>query len=108
MRKLIHQQALENLISQELLYQEAEKEGLTATKEEVKKAILTYEAFQENGKFSKEKYISVLRSAGMTPQMFEEIIRRDLTTKHMVSILKASFYTVNQDNRKSLYFSCKC
>ncbi len=99
MRKLIYQQALENLISQELLYQEAEKEGVTATKEEVKKAILTYEAFQENGKFSKEKYISILRSAGMTPQMFEEIIRRDLTTKHMVSILKASFYLTDDELR---------
>ncbi len=97
MRKLIYQQALENLIAQELLYQEAEKEGIVATKEEVKKAILSYEAFQENGKFSKEKYLSVLRSAGMNPEMFEEMLRKDLTTKHMITMLKASFYITEDE-----------
>ncbi len=97
MRKIIYQQALENLIAKELLYQQAEKEGIVATKEEVKRAILSYDAFLENGKFSKEKYLSVLRAAGLSPAMFEEMIRKDLTTKHIITLLKSSFYITEDE-----------
>ncbi len=97
MRKMIYSQALENLIAKELLYQEAEKEGIVATKEEVKRAILTYEAFYENGKFSKEKYLAALRSAGLTPAVFENIIKKDITTKHIVTLLKSSFYVTDEE-----------
>ena len=97
MKKIIYSQALENLIAKELLYQEAKKEGIVATREEVKKAILSFDAFYENGKFSKEKYLSALRSAGLNPSIFEEMIRKDLTTKHIITLLKSSFYITDDE-----------
>ncbi|NPA52448.1 MAG: hypothetical protein GXO22_06105 [Aquificae bacterium] len=97
MRKMLYSQALENLIAKELLYQEAEKEGIVATQEEIKMAILSYEAFYENGKFSKEKYLSILKSAGLNPAMFEQMIKKDLTTKHIITLLKSSFYITDEE-----------
>ena len=92
LRKTIYRQALENLINQELLYQEAEKEGIVATDEEVRKAILDTPAFQEKGKFSKEKYYAILRNMSLSPEFFEELLRKDISIKHLLTILKADFY----------------
>ncbi len=92
LRKTIYRQALENLINQELLFQEAEKEGIVATDEEVKRAILDTPAFQENGKFSKEKYYAILRNMSLSPEFFEGLLRKDISIKHLLTILKADFY----------------
>ncbi len=92
LRKTIYRQALENLINQELLYQEAEKEGIIATDEEVKRAILDTPAFQENGKFSKEKYYAILRNMSISPEFFEGLLRKDISIKHLLTILRADFY----------------
>ncbi|WP_457641847.1 SurA N-terminal domain-containing protein [Persephonella sp.] len=92
LKKEIYDQALEAVIDRELLFQEAEKEGLAATKEEVKKAILDAEIFKEDGKFSKERYIAILSSMDLSPQLFEEILKKDLSAKHLFTILDVSFY----------------
>jgi peptidyl-prolyl cis-trans isomerase D len=92
LRKTIYRQALENLINQELLFQQAEKEGIVATDEEVKRAILDTPAFKENGKFSKEKYYAILRNMNLSPEFFEGLLRKDISIKHLLTILKADFY----------------
>jgi len=92
LRKAIHRQALQNIISEELLYQEAEKEGVVATKEEVKEALLNIPSFQENGRFSKEKYLAIVNSLGVSPQFFEEILRRELTKEHIFSLIRGATY----------------
>ncbi|WP_456401312.1 peptidylprolyl isomerase [Persephonella sp.] len=92
LKREIYDQALEAVIDRELLYQQAEKEGIAATNEEVKKAILDIEAFQENGKFSKDKYIALLSSMNLSPQLFEEIVRKDLSAQHIFSLIDVSFY----------------
>ncbi len=92
LKKEIYDQALESVIDRELLFQEAEKEGIAATKEEVKKAILDIEAFKEDGKFSKDRYIALLSGMNISPQLFEEIIRKDISAQHIFSFLELSFY----------------
>ncbi len=97
LRKMIHRQALDNIINEELVYQEAEKEGLTATKEEVKEAILNIPAFQENGVFSKEKYLAIINSMGISPQFFEEILRRQLSQEHIFSLIEGATYLTKEE-----------
>ncbi len=96
-RKMVYSQALDNLINQELLYQEAQKEGLEATEEEIKKAILEIPAFQENGKFSKDRYFAVLSSIGISPEFFEKLMKKDITVKHLMTILKSNLYLTKDE-----------
>ncbi len=97
LRKAIRQQALNNIINEELVYQEAEKEGLVATKEEVKEAILNIPAFQENGVFSKDKYLAVINSMGISPQFFEEILRKQLSQEHIFSLINGAAYITKEE-----------
>ncbi|WP_456382209.1 peptidylprolyl isomerase [Persephonella sp.] len=97
LKKKIYRDAVRNVIQQELLYQEAEKEGLVATKEEVKHYILDIEAFKENGQFSKEKYLAFLSNIGLTPSFFEEILRKELSIRHLLTIQRAGFYLSQEE-----------
>ena len=97
LRKAIRNQALNNIINEELIYQEAEKEGIVATKEEVKVAILNIPAFQENGVFSKERYLAIVNSMGISPQFFEEILRKQLTRDHVFALIDGSTYLTKEE-----------
>ncbi len=97
LRKAIRNQALNNIINEELIYQEAEKEGIVATKEEVKEAILNIPAFQENGVFSKERYLAIVNSMGISPQFFEEILRKQLTRDHVFALIDGSTYLTKEE-----------
>ncbi len=95
--------AVQQAINDELLYQEAEKEGIIATDEEVKKYILDMEIFKKDGKFSKEKYIQFLQNFGISAQAFESIIKKKLSIIHLYSILYLGGYITN-DEIKALFF----
>ncbi|NPA13533.1 MAG: hypothetical protein GXO45_06070 [Aquificae bacterium] len=95
-RKEIYQQALRNLITQELLFQLAQKEGLEATKEEVKLYLLDIPIFQKDGKFLKELYLAYLSEMGISPSLFEEILRKELSVRHIINLHKTGFY-LSQD-----------
>ena len=97
LRKAIRAQALNNIINEELVYQEAEKEGIVATKEEVKQAILNIPVFQENGVFSKDRYLAIVNSMGISPQFFEEILRRQLTRDHVFALIDGATYLTKEE-----------
>lgn len=92
MKKEIIKQVIENLIETELLYQEAEKEGIVATAEQVKREILNIPAFQVNGKFDREIYIQTINSLGLSPEAFEEILKKELSANHVRAIILSSIY----------------
>ncbi|WP_457621951.1 peptidylprolyl isomerase [Persephonella sp.] len=97
LKKEIYDQALEAVIDRELLFQEAEKEGVIATDEEVKKAILDIDVFKDGDKFSKDRYIALLTGMNISPQLFEEIVRKDLSAQHLFTFLNASFYITEEE-----------
>lgn len=89
--------AVQQAINDELLYQEAEKESITATDEEVKRYILDMELFKKDGKFSKEKYVQFLKSFSISPQVFEDIIKKKLSIIHLYSILYLGGYITDEE-----------
>ncbi len=96
--------AVQQAINDELLYQEAEKEGITATDEEVKKYILDMDLFKKNNeKFSREKYIQFLQNFGISAQTFENIIKKKLSIVHLYSILYLGGY-ITDDEIQALSF----
>ncbi len=89
--------AVQQAINDELLYQEAEKEGITATDEEVKRYILDMDLFKKDGKFSKEKYVQFLQNFGISAQTFESIIKKKLSIIHLYSILYLGGYITEEE-----------
>jgi peptidyl-prolyl cis-trans isomerase D len=77
------QQAIDQLISQALMMQEAEKSGFDISKDELVASIATISAFQENGKFSRERYIQVLNYERISPEQFEASQRRQLLVEKL-------------------------
>src|SRR5437588_11648199 len=78
----IEQQILQQMIDERAALAEAGRLGITASDEEVRRRILTYPAFQDNGAFiGEQRYMQLLRMQRppMTPADFEESIRRQLT-----------------------------
>ncbi len=74
-------QALQQLIEEELLVQQAEAMDLDVTEKELVDTIAKYEAFQINGQFNRDRYLQVLNYQRMTPEQFETAQRRQLLTQ---------------------------
>lgn len=81
---------LENLVNQRLLASQAHSIGLTVSEEHLAQAIAAIEAFQSNGKFDKQSYVTALDRQNMTPLMFEARMRQDLDMRQLVNA-----YTLN-------------
>lgn len=74
----LRKQALDSLIDQTLLQQEAERLKLEVGKQEIIDAIAKISAFQVNGAFSRDQYLQVLRAQRLTPDEFESMQEREL------------------------------
>jgi peptidyl-prolyl cis-trans isomerase D len=75
----IGQQAINQLVDDEIIYQAALGAGLQVSPEEVAQAITRDPSFQENGRFiGAERYNNLFRGARMNVEDFEEQLRRRL------------------------------
>lgn len=67
----VKKQALDRVIGEKLVLQEAEKLGLKVTDEELSDAIGKIDVFKENAQFSPSRYEQVLKRVSLTPESFE-------------------------------------
>lgn len=74
-------QALQQLIEESLLIQQALQLNLEVTKEELIDSIAQYDAFHVAGEFNRDRYIEVLNYQRMNPDQFEMSQRRQLLTQ---------------------------
>jgi peptidyl-prolyl cis-trans isomerase D len=86
----IKQQALQDLIDQELLAQNADAAGFRVADESIKQTILGIDAFKENGQFSNQLYASTLQAQGETPASFERRLHRAILTQQLHSGVSTS------------------
>jgi len=88
-RQFLRQQALENLISSELMAQGAERAGIIVPDQEIRDVIINeIPAFQEEGKFQRDRYQAVLAANNMTKSEFEARIRKDRSTSRIRKLLE--------------------
>lgn len=76
--QMLRAQVLEQMIDQEVLIQEGIKRRLTVSDRQLAQVIRGVDAFYEDGRFSQQLYVDLLRRQGMTPATFEQQLRRDL------------------------------
>ena len=73
LRKSIYQQVFQNMVVDELFYQEAQKAGLVVTDFEVAAEIQSTPGFMDQGKFNPRAYVQTISSEfGMSPSEYEE------------------------------------
>ncbi len=84
----ITQQVINELVQDALIVQQARREGVTVSDEELRARIQQVRAFQEDGRFSRERYLAVLRQVRIDPADFEADQRRDLVRRKMEGLVK--------------------
>ncbi|HXH28090.1 MAG TPA: peptidylprolyl isomerase, partial [Candidatus Polarisedimenticolia bacterium] len=90
-RSLFHvgRQAIDRLIDDELMYQEAVREGLTVSEREVADAITRDPGLQENGKFiGLERYRALFRGGRVSLAEYEDGVRRSLMVDKLRSLIE--------------------
>jgi peptidyl-prolyl cis-trans isomerase D len=74
----LRRQALDLVIDQTLLTQEAARRNITVSRQELIDSIAQIPSFQDNGVFNRERYLQVLSYQRLKPELFEEMQRRQL------------------------------
>jgi len=90
------QKALDGLINQTLLLEEARRQNVQVGKQELIDAIAKIPAFQQDGAFSKERYLQILGAQRLTADEFEEMQRRDLLVGKVREAMQSGL-TVSDD-----------
>ena len=86
----IRHQVLDGLITARLLLQEAERHGLTVSRDELAAAVMENPLFAEEGIFSRERYRGLLEANGLTPERYEQSVREDLLRQKLATLIQAS------------------
>ncbi|OTG88372.1 peptidylprolyl isomerase [Acinetobacter sp. ANC 4558] len=98
----IQEQALESIVKQALLQDQAKKLGISLSNKQIELMIQQQPSFQENGKFSPELFEQYLKSQGFpNSESFIAGIRQDHALKMLTSTL-TSFPLVSQQDVKQI------
>lgn len=98
------QQALDDLILEALVVQRATAEGLSVSDNELRAQIEAIRAFQRDGKFSRERYLRVLRDNRQEPASFEDDLKRELTRKKVEEAIRAGIRVSEAELRQAYEF----
>ncbi|MFC3394798.1 peptidylprolyl isomerase [Brenneria rubrifaciens] len=93
----LRKQALSQLIDEALLDQYADKLGLSISDDQIKRAIFAVSAFQTNNRFDNEKYLDQVRRLGLTPDMYAQLLRKQLTSQQLIRGFGDTSFTLPQE-----------
>jgi peptidyl-prolyl cis-trans isomerase D len=81
---------LDGIVLNRALANEANKSGIVITTDRLREIIASVPGFQEDGKFSYDKYKAYVASQGMTEPMFEQRVRDDLRKQSLIQAVVES------------------
>jgi peptidyl-prolyl cis-trans isomerase D len=93
-------QVLDGLVNQKLLKAKGQALNLTATDAQMQKIISEIPQFQEDGKFSPKRYEEMLRGQGMSPLMFEQRLRQDISQQPIQDALSGSHFVATAQTQR--------
>ncbi len=91
------EKTLDSLIDQVLLQDEAERQQIEISGKELVDAIANIPAFQENGVFSKDRYLQVLAYQRLSSEQFEAMQRSELITTKVREQLQAGVTVTDEE-----------
>ena len=84
----LNQQVINDLVADAVIVQSAEREGVRVTDEELRQQIQGMREFQEDGRFSRDRYLRILRQARLDAGDFETEMRRQLVRRKMEALVR--------------------
>ncbi|RDE24245.1 peptidylprolyl isomerase [Motiliproteus coralliicola] len=75
---LLRAGVIERLIEQSLLLQSADRKGLAVGKQQLDQIIVNTPDFQVDGRFDQDQFRAILRNAGLTPMMYQDLLRKEI------------------------------
>ncbi len=100
----IAQQVLDALIQDALIVQQAEREGLRVTHEEVSAHLWKVPEFQEDGRFSQQRYQEVLKRNRIDPNEFYASQSRVIQRRKMEALIKDGIHVTDDELRQAYAF----
>ena len=97
--------AFNSVIQKYLLLNYADSLGIIATNKDVAKKLVQIKAFQKNGKFDKNTYLSVLKQNRQTTAMFEKQLKDDIVIAKIQKIFASDLLPSEIKNLSKLLFS---
>lgn len=100
--KMLRKSAVESLIGEVVLKQAAREGGVYFSDKAIDKLIVESPEFQVNGRFDRDQYDLILRSAGFTRATHRELLRSNLSSQQAQSAWQlTSFATTTEEQRSS-------
>ncbi len=96
----LNKRTIQALVDQKLLVDEAQKQGLTVTDQELSDAVTGNKSFQDDsGRFDRSRYAQVLQANGMTPALYEHQLRDEMLADKFRNMVKDSVYVTDNELR---------
>lgn len=97
--ELLREQAMQQLISNQLMLQEAARIGLEVDEGELRDSIMAMPQFQQDGRFDKDGYIQILQMNSLKPSDFEELQRQQLLSNKLQELVRRGVHVTDQELR---------
>lgn len=95
----------QEMVSQKLSSQAAEKSGMAGSDEEVRERVRQYPAFQKDGKFDTATYKMVLQANQLTPGGFEKMVRDEVAQQAWQSYFRDRVRTSESELKREFQIS---
>ena len=86
----IDRQILNQLVTREVMLNEAKRLGIDATANELQQKIFALPYFQDNGNFAFNRYKAILEQNGMTVPQFEDGVREEIIQEKLRNLITDS------------------
>ena len=97
LKSLVKKQVAYSLVNREALYLRAREMGIVASSREVIETIKSDPSFKEGGVFSLDKYKNTLEAVGLTPNEYEEFLKKSLTINKLIRFLSEGVYVGDKE-----------
>ena len=101
----VREAVFQELVNRKLLVQEAHKEGILASDEEVKEKIQEIPAFLKEGKFDLLTYKQVLESNNYSAGGFEQMVRDDISLQQWENYFKERVHVSEEELKREFGIS---
>lgn len=93
----VKREVLQGLVRRELIQQHVNELGYQPSAGQVLEAIHSFQVFQEDGKFSSERYKTILRQQGLVPEQFERDVASDLAVEQFRNGIAGSAFVTDAE-----------
>src|SRR6266849_6193079 len=97
----LSQQVVNELVTEAVVIQGAATEGVRVSDDELRSTIQQIREFQENGRFSRDEYLKVLKQLRLDPGEFESEVRRQLIRRKMETLIKQGVKVSDEEIRQA-------